>query len=76
MSTLNALLDRSAQEGGGKTALVFGDREVSFLDLRRQVLEIAEGLRRTVVVEYTVPVPSGSTQASDAPPQCGHTTRG
>jgi len=51
MSTLNALLDRSAQEGGGKIALVFGEREVSFLDLRRQVLEIAEGLRRTGLVK-------------------------
>jgi long-chain acyl-CoA synthetase len=51
MSTLNALLDRSAQEGGGKTALVFGEREVSFLDLRREVLEIAEGLRRAGIVK-------------------------
>jgi long-chain acyl-CoA synthetase len=47
MSTLNALLDRSAQEGGEKTALVSGRRSVSFLDLRREVLEIAEGLRRS-----------------------------
>ncbi len=46
MSTLNALLDRSAQEGGGKTAFVFGSREVSFIDLRQEVLEVAEGLRR------------------------------
>ncbi len=51
MSTLNALLDRSAQEGGGKIALVFGAREVSFLDLRREVLEIAEGLRRNGIVK-------------------------
>jgi len=46
MSTLNAMLDRSAQEGGEKTALVFGEREVSFLALRQEVLSIAEGLRR------------------------------
>lgn len=46
MSTLNAMLDRSAQEGGEKTAIVFGDRELSFLGLRQEVLEIAEGLRR------------------------------
>ncbi|MCR4294269.1 MAG: long-chain-fatty-acid--CoA ligase [Elusimicrobia bacterium] len=51
MSTLNALLDRSAQEGGGKTAIVFGEREVSFLDLRREVLAIAEGLRRAGVAK-------------------------
>jgi long-chain acyl-CoA synthetase len=46
MPTLNALLDRAAQEGGERTALVFGDRETSFLDLRREVLQLAEGLRR------------------------------
>ena len=51
MSTLNALLDRSAQEGGGKTALVFNDLEMSFLDLRREVLEISDGLRRAGVVK-------------------------
>lgn len=51
MSTLNALLDRSAQEGGGKTAIVFGEREVTFLDLRREVLEIAEGLRRAGIAK-------------------------
>ena len=46
MSTLNAMLNRSAQEGGEKTAIVFGERELSFLALRQEVLEIAEGLRR------------------------------
>ena len=51
MSTLNALLDRSAQEGGGKTALVFGEREISFLDLRREVLAISEGLRRAGIAK-------------------------
>ena len=51
MSTLNALLDRSAQEGGAKTALVFGEREVSFHDLRREVLQIAEGLRRAGIAK-------------------------
>jgi len=51
MSTLNALLDRSAQEGGGKTALIFGDREISFHGVRQQVLEIAEGLRRSGIVK-------------------------
>ncbi len=51
MSTLNALLDRSAQEGGGKTAVVFGERETSFLDLRREVLSVAEGLRRAGVAK-------------------------
>ncbi|MDP3541375.1 MAG: long-chain-fatty-acid--CoA ligase [Elusimicrobiota bacterium] len=51
MSTLNALLDRSAQEGGGKTAIVFGDRETSFLALRQEILEIAEGLRRAGVAK-------------------------
>ena len=51
MSTLNALLDRSAQEGGGKTALVFGDREATFLDLRRETLAVAEGLRRAGIAK-------------------------
>lgn len=51
MSTLNALLDRSAQEGGEKTAIVFGERETSFLALRQEVLEIAEGLRRAGVTK-------------------------
>ena len=51
MSTLNALLDRSAQEGGEKTAIVFGAREISFLELRREVLQIAEGLHREGVVK-------------------------
>ncbi len=51
MSTLNALLDRSAQEGGGKTALVFGEREISFLGLRQEILEVAEGLRRAGIVK-------------------------
>ena len=47
MPTLNALLDRSAQEGGEKSALVFGSRKTSFLDLRREVLELADGLSDT-----------------------------
>ncbi len=51
MPTLNALLDRSAQEGGEKTALVFGERKVSFLHLRREVLRVAEGLRRAGVAK-------------------------
>ena len=51
MPTLNALLDRSAQEGGEKIALAFGEREVSFHDLRREVLQVAEGLRRTGIVK-------------------------
>lgn len=51
MSTLNALLDRSTQEGGGKTALLFGEREVSFLALRQEVLAIAEGLRRAGIAK-------------------------
>ncbi len=50
MPTLNALLDRSAQEGGEKIALVFGERELSFHALRQEVLEVAEGLRRQGVV--------------------------
>ncbi len=49
MATLNALLDRAAQEGGEKAAIVFEGRELSFLDLRRQVFETAEGLRRAGV---------------------------
>lgn len=51
MSTLNALLDRSAQEGGAKTALVFGERKVSFLELRQEVLSVAEGLRRAGIAK-------------------------
>jgi len=51
MSTLNALLDRSAQEGGEKAAVIFADRSVSFLELRREVLEIAEGLRRSGILK-------------------------
>ena len=51
MSTLNALLDRSAQEGGERAALVFDDRELSFLDLRTEVLRLAEGLRRVGVAK-------------------------
>ncbi|MEK7388976.1 MAG: AMP-binding protein [Elusimicrobiota bacterium] len=51
MPTLNALLDRSAQEGGEKTAFASGDREISFFDFRRQVLSIGEGLRRAGVAK-------------------------
>ena len=51
MSTLNALLDRAAQEGGEKTAFIFGASSTSFLDLRREVLVVAEGLRRAGVVK-------------------------
>ncbi|MBI3288227.1 MAG: long-chain-fatty-acid--CoA ligase [Elusimicrobia bacterium] len=51
MPTLNALLDRSAQEGGEKTAIVFGEREVSFLQVRHEVLAVAEGLRRAGIVK-------------------------
>ncbi|MBI4372048.1 MAG: long-chain-fatty-acid--CoA ligase [Elusimicrobia bacterium] len=43
---MNGLLDRAAQEGGERTALIAGEREVSFADLRREVLSLAEGLRR------------------------------
>jgi len=45
MTTLNALLDRSAQEGGEKTAYVFGDRRLTFSSVYREVLSVAEGLR-------------------------------
>src|SRR5437773_299726 len=65
MATLNALLDRSAQEGGEKTALVFGDREVSFLALRQEILEIAEGLRRQGIVNGDrIPIVHRNTPAS------------
>ncbi|MDE2491305.1 MAG: long-chain-fatty-acid--CoA ligase [Elusimicrobia bacterium] len=49
MSTLNALLDRAAREGGTRTALVAGSREISFEALRADVLALAEGLRRAGV---------------------------
>ena len=45
MRTLNALLDRAAQEGGSKTALVCGGREISFAALRASTLRCAAGLR-------------------------------
>ena len=51
MATLNALLDRAAQEGGEKTAFIFGERKTSFLDLRREILVVAEGLRRAGVAK-------------------------
>ena len=51
MSTLNALLDRAAQEGGEKTAFIFGARNTSFLDLRHESLVVAEGLRRAGVAK-------------------------
>jgi long-chain acyl-CoA synthetase len=44
MSTLNRLLDRAAQEGGCKPALIQGCREVSFDELRREALSVAAGL--------------------------------
>ena len=47
MTTLNTLIDRAAQEGGGKIALIYGEREISFLSLRHEVLAVAEGLRRS-----------------------------
>lgn len=49
MNTLNALLDRAAQEGGQKAAVVFEGREISFHDVRREALQLAEGLRRAGV---------------------------
>ncbi|HEX4048870.1 MAG TPA: long-chain-fatty-acid--CoA ligase [Elusimicrobiota bacterium] len=47
MSTLNAMLDRSAQEGGEKTFLVHDGRSFSFSAVFAQVLSVAEGLRRS-----------------------------
>jgi len=46
MTTLNALLDRSAQEGGERTALVLGDHSLTFAGVRREALSVAEGLRQ------------------------------
>src|SRR6185312_8536226 len=45
MSTLNSMLDRSAQEGGERTFLVHEGRSFSFADVYSQVRSIAEGLR-------------------------------
>ncbi|MEK7383914.1 MAG: long-chain-fatty-acid--CoA ligase [Elusimicrobiota bacterium] len=49
MTTLNALLDRSAQEGGERAALVLGASSITFTALRREVLSVAEGLRQAQV---------------------------
>ncbi|OGS01659.1 MAG: hypothetical protein A2V88_10865 [Elusimicrobia bacterium RBG_16_66_12] len=49
MTTLNALLDRAAQEGGERRAFVIGDRSMTFSGVRREVLSVAEGLRRAQV---------------------------
>jgi len=49
MATLNGMLDRAAQEGGEKPSLVMGERVLSFADVRREVLSVAEGLRRAGV---------------------------
>ncbi|MFI5361841.1 MAG: long-chain-fatty-acid--CoA ligase [Elusimicrobiota bacterium] len=46
MLTLNALLDRAAQEGGEKTFLVCEGRALSFSAVHAEVLSVAEGLRR------------------------------
>ena len=46
MSTLNSMLDRSAQEGGERTFLVHEGRELSFAAVYSEVLSVAEGLRR------------------------------
>ena len=45
MSTLNSMLDRSAQEGGEKTFLVHEDRALSFAAVYAEVRSVAEGLR-------------------------------
>jgi len=45
MSTLNNMLDRSAQEGGERTFLVHEGRSLSFADVYAQVRSVAEGLR-------------------------------
>ncbi len=45
MSTLNELLDRAAREGGRRVAYAMGERTMSFEELRREVLSVAEGLR-------------------------------
>lgn len=51
MTTLNALLDRAAQEGGERAAFVGRDGgRLSFSGLRREVLSVAEGLRRAGVL--------------------------
>ncbi|HBL17176.1 MAG TPA: long-chain-fatty-acid--CoA ligase [Elusimicrobia bacterium] len=50
MTTLNALLDRAAQEGGERPAFVMGERAVSFRAVRHEVLSTAEGLRRSGVL--------------------------
>lgn len=49
MSTLNGMLDRSAQEGGARTFLVHGARSWSFEEVHREVLSVAAGLRRAGV---------------------------
>lgn len=49
MTTLNALLDRSAQEGGERTAFVLDSRRMTFAGMRRETLSVAEGLGRAGV---------------------------
>ena len=51
MRTLNGLLDRAAQEGGERTALVHGERELTYAELRALVLAAAGGLARAGVVK-------------------------
>mgnify|MGYP001582764152 CR=1 FL=1 len=51
MATLNSLLDRAAQEGGEKTALVCGDSRRTFAGLRAEILSVAAGLRRAGVAQ-------------------------
>lgn len=51
MATLNALLDRAAQEGGEKAAIVFDGKELSFHEVRLEALQTAEGLRRAGIVK-------------------------
>jgi long-chain acyl-CoA synthetase len=51
MSTLNGLLDRTAQESGGKLALVHGERELTFAELRALVLAAAGGFARAGIAK-------------------------
>jgi long-chain acyl-CoA synthetase len=46
MSTLNSMLDRSAQEGGERTFLVHEGRALGFSAVYAQVRSVAEGLSR------------------------------
>ncbi len=45
MSTLNSMLDRSAQEGGERTFLVHEGRKFSFASTYAEVRSVAEGMR-------------------------------